>query len=668
MHPQTIYQFMTNYRPLLDKEIATLTVYGCSAENWENVQVTENFSPTYISNVHFSGIVFLRTYNKVFELAGGIKKHAGIFNCVLHNCVIENDVFIDKIQNYIANYRIEEGAYIENTDLLVVDGVSTFGNGIKVPVMIESGGREIPIFNKLSAPLAYIMTFYRHNLELVNELEKLVDGYAKSEESDMGRIGKNVRIVNCGSIKNVCIGDFAQLENVTLLENGTINSNSTAPVYVGADVQCKNFIINSGSTVTESAQISNCFVGQACIIGKQFSGIDSLFFSNCQGLHGEAVSIFAGPFTVSHHKSTLMLTALYSFMNAGSGTNFSNHMYKLGPVHQGITERGVKTSSNSYIMWPAKIGAFTVVLGSHKGNPDISYLPFSYLIENNGESNLLPGINLHSAGTIRDVQKWPKRDLRKDETKLDPVNFDFLSPYTISKALKGIEILNGLLQSMDSTATFVWYQNCKIKRSAIKKGIELYEIAVDQFIGGIIVNKIRESEINSIEDIIKLFSTDFKNGIGDWVDLTGLIAPKLEIEKLIADISTKKLSLIAIQNNINELYANYTDYSINWTKSILEKHLGKSLKDFEIQDFITVIEKWKKSVQAFDDLILRDAKKEFNSISKTSFGIDGNETDKQLDFEAVRGTFDENSFIKEINNQLKTNTELADKLISQLSN
>ena len=40
-------------RQLLDKEIATLTVYGCSAENWKNVQVADDFSPTFINNVHF---------------------------------------------------------------------------------------------------------------------------------------------------------------------------------------------------------------------------------------------------------------------------------------------------------------------------------------------------------------------------------------------------------------------------------------------------------------------------------------------------------------------------------------------------------------------------------------------------------------------------------------
>ncbi|MDR3652383.1 MAG: DUF4954 family protein [Paludibacter sp.] len=659
---------MNKFRNLSDKEIATLTVYSCSAENWQTVKVAEDFSPAFFYNVHFSGEVFLGTYNKIFELPGGVKKHSGIFNCVLHNCVIKNDVFIDKIHNHIANYVIREGSYIENVDLMVVDHLSSFGNGVKVSVMNEVGGREIPMFNKLSAPFAYLFTFYRHRTELTQKLQNLVEEYTIKQQSEKGNIGENVRILNCGSIKNVRIGDSAVLEGTTLLENGSIISNEKAPVFVGHDVQCKNFIVNSGTIISESAIISNCFVGQGCLIGKQFSGIDSLFFANFQGLHGEAVSIFAGPYTVTHHKSTLMLTALYSFMNAGSGTNFSNHMYKLGPVHEGITERGVKTSSDAYIMWPAKIGAFTVVLGRHKGNPDISELPFSYLIESDGESHLLPGVNLHSAGTIRDVQKWPKRDNRTDSIKTDSINFDFLSPYTLSKTLKGIEILKELLQTIDDKASFIWYQNCKIKRSSIKKGIELYEMAIQQFIGQKVVEKLENQKFDSTANIIELLSTKSETGIGGWVDMAGLIAPKSEIENLLNQISTNEFETLAhIQSQLNNLHNNYAEYSWNWAKDILEKQFGKALNLFEIEDIILIIENWKKSVMTFNDLILRDAKKEFNTISRTGYGIDGNETDKQLDFETVRGIFDDNLFVKDINNQLNKTIEMADKLIKLLT-
>ena len=83
------------YRQLSEKEKATLVVYGCSAENWNDVEVAENFSAKYISNVHFSGKIKLGVYEHVFELDGGLKKHSGINNCWLHNCIVGNHVYID---------------------------------------------------------------------------------------------------------------------------------------------------------------------------------------------------------------------------------------------------------------------------------------------------------------------------------------------------------------------------------------------------------------------------------------------------------------------------------------------------------------------------------------------------------------------------------------------
>jgi len=218
-----------------------------------------------------------------------------------------------------------------------------------------------------------------------------------------------------------------------LLSNGSINSNSLDPVYIGPGVSYGRFYCIISATVSDSTVIEKCFIGQACVIKKTLFSRNSLFFANCAGYHGEACSLFAGPYTVTHHKSTLLIAGMFSFMNAGSGSNQSNHMYKLGPIHQGIVERGAKTASNSYLLWPAKVGPFTLVMGRHYKNSDTSDLPFSYIVESKDESILSPGVNLRSVGTIRDAQKWPRRDRRKDTRKHDFINFNLLSPYTINK-------------------------------------------------------------------------------------------------------------------------------------------------------------------------------------------------------------------------------------------
>ena len=654
------------YRQLTDKEIATLVVYGCSAENWKAVEVAEDFSPSFFSNVYFSGNNKLGVYNKVFELAGGFKKHSGVYNCCLHNCEIGNDVFIDKIHNYLANYKIDDNTYIENVNLIMVEGKSSFGNAVKVPVMNEGGGREIPIYDELSAPLAYILTLYRHRPQLIQHLQDKIDAYAASIQSTVGYVGKNVRIVNCGSIKNVRIGNNAVIEGASLLENGSINSNEQAPVLVGSGVKCNDFILCSGVSVTDSTLISRCFVGQGCIMGKHYSALDSLFFSNCQGLHGEATAIFAGPYTVSHHKSTLLIAGMFSFLNAGSGSNQSNHMYKLGPIHQGICERGSKTTSDSYLLWPARIGAFTLVMGRHYKHSDTSDLPFSYLIENATESFLVPGVNLRSVGTIRDAQKWPKRDNRKDSHKIDPINFNLLSPYTIGKMMKGVEVLTNLKQIAGETTDVYTYQNCNIKNSSLRHGLELYTIAIYKFLGNSLITRLKNCQFSSVEELRDRLKPDFSKGSGEWIDVSGLIAPKKVVDDLLNAIEQKNLGLNEIQKEIEKMHNEYYDYEWTWAKEQLEKRWKKSISEVTYDDVIAMVEVWKESVVRLDKQIYSDAKKEFNLNSKTGFGVDGDEEQKHQDFESVRGSFESNPFVLEVQNHIKIKTELGDELINRL--
>lgn len=654
---------MKPYRSLTEKEIATMVVYGCSAEDWKNVTVAENFNPQFVSNVSFSGVVKLGSFEKVFEMAGGFKKHSGIYNCCIHNCIIGNNVFIDKVHNYIANYEICDEAFIENTNIIFVDGKTSFGNGLKVPVMNETGGREIPIFNELSAPLAYILTFYRHRPEMIANIQKMIEDYAESVSSTMGRIGEKVQIVNCGRIKNVWIGDFSSIKGASNLKNGTINSNEKAPVRIGSGVKCKNFIISSGVQITDSTLISTCFVGQGCIMDKHYSALDSVFFSNCQGMHGEATAIFAGPYTVSHHKSSLLIAGMYSFLNAGSGSNQSNHMYKLGPIHQGVVERGSKTTSDSYILWPAKIGAFTLVMGRHTSHSETTDLPFSYLIENATESILVPAINLRSVGTVRDAQKWPKRDNRTDDVKLDPINFNLLSPYTIHKMYKGVETLENLKKISGETSEIYSYQNCKIKNSSLNKALELYKIGIYKFLGNSLISKIEKEKPADFSELQQKLVNNTNKGLGDWIDLAGLIAPKNEVYTMLDEIENNELNLKQILEKCWEFHNEYYNYEWTWAQQKLEEYWQKPINEVNKEEIIDFIERWKSSVVKLDQLLYEDAKKEFDLTSMTGFGVDGDDEQKKKDFVNVRGSFEKNPFVREVLNHIEKKTALGKSTI-----
>ena len=652
-------------RKLTREEIAFLESNDCTASDWSNIEVHPAFNTRNIRNVSFSGNVKIGNNSGTFTFSGGLKKPSGLRNVSIHNCELGDNVLIENVQNYIANYVIGNNTVIQNIDRLVTDEKSTFGNGIEVSVLNETGGREVMINDKLSAHVAYILALYRHRPELIRRLREMIRFYSDKHASETGTIGNNVKIMNAGLIRNVKIGNNACIEGACRLENGSINSNEHDPVHVGYGVIAEDFILCSGSRVEDSAILTRCFVGQSCLLGHSYSARDSLFFSNCQGENGEACAVFAGPYTVTHHKSTLLIAGMFSFMNAGSGSNQSNHIYKLGPIHQGIVERGAKTTSDSYILWPSKIGAFSLIMGRHYRNSDTSDMPFSYLIESKDETILIPATNLRSVGTIRDAQKFPKRDKRKDPHLLDQINFNLLSPYTIQKMFRAIDILSELQETCGYTSEYYSFQSCRIKNSSLKKGIELYNIAIKKFLGNSIISRLNGHTFSSVEAFRERLKPDTGDGLGEWLDMAGLIAPKMMIDSLLKEIEAGRVNKLKEINKIlEEIHRNYYRLEWTWAWNKIQSYYKFKPDTITPEDVIHIVEDWKEAVINLDKILYQDAKKEFSLTAQTGFGADGSNDEQRLDFEQVRGVFEQNVFVSSILQHIEEKKKLGNDMIN----
>lgn len=658
----------SGYRPLTPDEIGQLEQHACTATDWTTIEVAPGFSTEHIRHTRFSGQIRLGVFEEEFTLPGGMKKHSGLYHATLHNVSVGNHCCIENIKNYIANYEIGDHTFIENVDIILVDGCTRLGNGVEVAVLNETGGREVTIHDRLSAHQAYIMALYRHRPELISRMKTIIEDYANSQASDRGTIGSHVTIVDAGYIKNVRIGDYAQIEGAGRLKNGSLNSNAQAPVHVGYGVVCDDFIISSGSSVEDGTMLTRCFVGQACHLGHNYSASDSLFFGNCQEENGEACAVFAGPFTVTHHKSTLLIAGMFSFMNAGSGSNQSNHMYKLGPIHQGAMERGAKTTSDSYILWPARVGAFSLVMGRHVNHADTSDLPFSYLIEQQNTTYLVPGVNLRSVGTIRDAQKWPRRDKRTDPNRLDQINYNLLSPYTIQKMMKGCRLLKELRRVSGETSETYSYQSAKIKNSSLTKGIQLYETAIHKFLGNSLIKRLEETRFRTNEEIRARLQPDTTIGTGEWVDISGLIAPKSEIERLMDEIEQGVLTEVEqIHERFVEMHRHYYTYEWTWAYGKLLEYYHLQPEQITASDVIAIVRRWQEAVVGLDRMVYADARKEFSLSAMTGFGADGSRQEREQDFEQVRGAFESNPFVTAVLQHIEVKTALGNELIERIS-
>ncbi|MGM0443627.1 MAG: DUF4954 family protein [Fibrobacterota bacterium] len=638
------------YRSLTKDEIAALQQQGCRCQEWERIAVAPDFNAGRCRNVEFSGDIRLGTFSGEFRNRAGFTTPAGLYDARIHNCTVGDNCLIHRVHNYIANYTLGNDVLIENVDSIYVDGATCFGNGTRVNVLNEKGGRAIRIFNGLSAQFAYFQVFYRHDTAVIETLERIGEGEIAGTCRERGVIGDHARIVSCRSIINVAVGESARITGSERLQNGSVNSRAGAPVEIGTAVIADNFIINGNARLLDGSIISNCFIGEGAELAKQYSAEHSLFFANFIGHHGEAFAVFAAPFTATHHRSTLLISAYLSFMNAGSGSNQSNHAYKLGPIHQGILGRGSKTASDSYILWPARIGDFTLIIGRHNSHCDTRYLPYTYLIEGEkARTFAIPGVNLKSVGTIRDADKWPVRD-RRTGPRRDIINFDLLTPSSVGSMLRGRTVLKDLKKNESPENGAYHYKGTFIPEKALDKGIYYYEIGILKYLGNILVKRLRRSRPTEKSDLRTILTPTGDVGTGDWVDIGGLIAPKSEVDavlkKLVEEHSEHGEELT---ERLNAVHARYHEYSWNWCCRAFREYMGKSPEEMTLNEIKKILEKWINVTVKLDDYFIDDAAKEFNDQARVGFGIDECNGCCEEDFTAVRGSIDSNGFVLRIN-------------------
>jgi len=149
--------------------------------------------------------------------------------------------------------------------------------------------------------------------------------------------------------------------------------------------------------------------------------------------------------------------------------------------------------------------------------------------------------------------------------------------------------------------------------------------------------------------------------------LSGLLAPRSEIEKLIDDIESEKIANAEEINNVFvELHKNYYSLEWTWAWEKIKEYYGLSLETITAQDIIDIVRRWRTAVVELNKLIYADAKKEFSLSAQTGFGVDGDHHQKQIDFECVRGVFEENAFVQVILKHTDTKTALGNMMIEKL--
>ena len=280
---------------------------------------------------------------------------------------------------------------------------------------------------------------------------------------------------------------------------------------------------------------------------------------------------------------------------------------------------------------------------------------------------LIPGKNLCNIGSIRDGEKWPKRDKRKDSDLLDLINFDVLSPYTVSKLLSGKDLLNKIKETQDQNSKYYKFNNIQIENSSVDKGIRNYEYGIYNFIGRNLINRIKNKQISDINELREILKPQFDFQVDKWRDIAGLLAPEKIIEKLLDDIENDVLnSLDSIKQAFISIYENYYAYQWAWNIKTIQNLINKPIEEIIPSDIIELITKYKTAVIELNNELLADARKEFTDSAHIGYGIDGDAEIQNADFISVRGSYEINDIVSKIETSTKSEIQIADELINRI--
>ena len=380
------------YRKLTDDEIALLEDNNCRADDWESVNVSDDFNPAYLRDVTFYGEVNLGYFDRNIEVSPGFRKHSGIYRATLRNVTVGDNCLIENVNNYINNYTTGDNCYISNIATLETIEGTTYGQGNIISAGSPSGESNLMLFTRLNSQLAALMVKYSGDKELRTVLRKLIKDNIDAQQPERGIIGEGVKIVNTGEITNTILGDYCEVNGACRLSDVTVTGTADASVFIGTGVICENSVISDGASLLNSAVVTDCFIGNDCKISNGFTASQSVIFANSNLSKGEANAAFCGPFTTSHHKHSLL-------------TGNVSRLYNMSDNHAGPCSA-------------------------------LKNLPCSSLIRQGNNTFLAPGYYITTAALYREIRQWARRGLQTKSAMGGIVYTEWLTPFSVEEIIK----------------------------------------------------------------------------------------------------------------------------------------------------------------------------------------------------------------------------------------
>ncbi|MBN2761759.1 MAG: DUF4954 family protein, partial [Bacteroidales bacterium] len=688
------------WRNLRSDEVETLVKNDNTADNWDEILVTDSFDPNQIKNTRFCGLIRIGRLRNVVIQHHDLRMPTGITNSVIISCDIGNDVAIHDV-HYLAHYIIGDCNILFNIDEMHTTDHAKFGNGIIkegepenvrtwLDIMNETGCRRILPFDGIITADAYLWAKYIDDKALQTNLKKITQNHIDNRRGFYGTTGNHTVIKNSLILKDVKVGSHCYIKGANKLKNLTINSSEAEPTQIGEGVELVNGIIGYGCHIFYGCKAVKFILGNNSSLKYGARLINSFLGDNSTISCCEVLNNLIFPAHEQHHNNSFLIASVVmgqSNMAAGA-TIGSNHNSRAND-NEIQAGRGFWPGLCTSVKHSCRFASFTLLSkADYPAELDIP-LPFSLLNNNVSKDQLevFPGFwwlyNMYALA--RNSWKFQNRDKRVK--KIQNIEFDTFAPDTIEEIIKARYLLE------------LWIAKASLRQKGetVKSERELVQLGKNLLNG-------KESMVNNLEVlgenmekskrkvvILKAFAAyhayndmlyhyAMKNVIAylsskpkatlsamhddlkgkrqsAWVNLGGQIMQQKDLDKLRHDIGTGKLkSWDDIHNRYNKLWSMYIldkqkhAYAVlcelTGTDKITEKHWKSALtKAVEVQQYIC-------------DKVYISRKKDYDNPFRQA-------TFRNMDeMKAAIGTIDENSFII----QVRQETEDLKKLVKTLRN
>jgi hypothetical protein len=626
------------YRNLTAYEIEVLEQNRNTSDNWNNILVSNLFTPELVQNCKFFGLVRIGQLQAVYMEFHDLRRPVGLYNSTIISSDLGNNVVIDNC-NYMSHYIVGNEVMIVNVNEVSVTDYARFGNGILkqgedeknrivLEVCNENGGRSIVPFDGMLPGDAWLWSRFRDDETLQQQFKAITEARFDNKRGYYGEIGDRTVIKNSRIIKDVWFGSDAYVKGANKLKNLTINSNAQAKSQVGEGCELVNGIIAEGCRIFYGVKAVRFVMASHSQLKYGARLINSYLGNNATISCCEVLNSLIFPAHEQHHNNSFLCAALVMGQsNVAAGATIGSNHNSRGADGELIAARGFWPGLCVSLKHNSKFASFTMLA---KGDyPAELNIPFPFSLISNNVSNdqlvVLPGYwFMHNMYALaRNAWKYNDRDKRTDKVQL--IEYDFLAPDTVNEMVEALnwfkqmvgeayiraneqklgadetfklgeqllEANNKLVNHLEVLAAGV--ENSK-RKTVVKKVLPCYQLfkeLIAYYAASQIVEYCAKQKIKSFEQLQKIIGSP--GGTGNWVNVGGQLLPQEALDKLLAQIrSGKQKSWVGVHDFYRKQGEQYPlrklKHSVAIAKSILHISPGKKpaqLKQLLLQSITT---------------------------------------------------------------------------------